>query len=110
MTHTVTLTIPDRLYSPIERLAKSANQSVETMLLNSLQSSLPALDRLPPDLAQDLSRLEMLDNDRLRQVMAECVSTQQQVQIEALLAKNQAGTLSAEERDRLDHLSMRRIK
>lgn len=104
MTHTVTLTIPDRLYSPIERLAKSANQSVETMLLNTLQSSLPALDRLPPDLAQELSRLEMLDNDRLRLVMAECVPTQQQVQIEALLAKHQAGTLSEEERGRLDHL------
>lgn len=104
MTHTVTLTIPDRLYSPIERLAKSANQSVETMLLNSLQSSLPALDRLPPDMVQELSRLELLDNDSLRQVMAECVPTQEQAQVEELLSKNQAGMLSKEERDRLDYL------
>ena len=73
MTQTITLNLPDKLYEPIQRMAQATNRSVETVLLTALQTSLPSLEGLPEELAQELIKLETLDNDKLRQILLEMV-------------------------------------
>ena len=104
MSQTVMLTLPDRLYQPLQRIAQATDQPVETVLLMALQASLPPLDGLPADLAQELARLEALDNGALRQVLLETVPLDQQQALEDLLQRNQAGELTQVERERLASL------
>ncbi len=104
MSQTVMLTLPDRLYQPLQRIAQATDQPMETVLLMALQASLPPLDGLPADLAQELARLEALDNGALRQVLLETVPLDQQQALEDLLQRNQAGELTQVERERLASL------
>ena len=98
---TVTLNLPDKLYQPLQRMAQATDQPMEIVLLTALQSSLPTLDGLPSDLAQELSELEAMDNDALRQVLLETVPPDQQQALEELLWRNQAGELTPSGRERL---------
>ena len=104
MSQIVTLTLPDKLFDPIQRIAQATDQSVETVLLNALQASLPSLDGLSPDLTQELVELEALDSDTLRQIMLEMVPIQEQQDLDTLLQQNQAGKLSETEQEELTHL------
>ncbi len=104
MPQTVTLDLPDNLYKPIQRIARATDQQVETVLLTALKTSLPPLDGLSADLAQELAGLESLDNDTLRQVLLETVADDQQKKLETLLYQNQAGTLTETEREQLAQL------
>jgi len=101
MPQTITLTLPDRLYQPVQRIARATHQPMETVLLTALQSSLPTLDGLPPDLAQELIELETWDNATLRQVLLETVPSDQQRALDELLQRNQAGELSPLEQEQL---------
>jgi predicted transcriptional regulator len=104
MSQTVTLTLPDKLYDPIQRIAQATDQSIETILLTALQASLPSLEGLSPELTQELVELEDLDNDNLRQVLLETVAIEQQEELDTLLHKNQAGELTQAEQEKLAHL------
>ncbi len=104
MSQSVTLTLPDRLFAPIERTARATQQPIESLLLTTLLASLPPLEGLSADLMQELTQLELLDNDALRKVMLETMPTEKHRALEALLYRNQAGTLSAAEHAELDEL------
>ncbi|MBE7557133.1 MAG: hypothetical protein HS126_39355 [Anaerolineales bacterium] len=104
MSQTVTLTLPDKLYDPIQRIAQATDQSVETVLLKALQTSLPPLEGLPADLIQELAQLEGLDDNTLRQVLLETVPIQQQQELDTLLQQNQANELTQAEREQLAQL------
>ena len=101
MSQTVTLTLPDKLYRPVQRAAQATRQPVEKVLLTALEASLPSLDGLPVDLADELAQMETLDNDALRQALLETVSIDQQQALEELLRRNQAGELTPGEREQL---------
>jgi hypothetical protein len=104
MSQTITITLPDKLYEPIQRIAQATDQSVENLLLTALQTSLPSLEGLPADLTQELMLLESLDNDTLQKIMLETIPVQQQEEIEALLQQNQANELTKPEHERLASL------
>ncbi len=104
MAQTITLNLPDRLYEPIQRIAQATDRSVEAVLLIALQTSLPSLDGLPEDLAQNLAELETLGDDTLRQLLLEMVPTDQQQALDALLQRNQAGEITEAERETLASL------
>lgn len=104
MTQTVTLTLPDRLYQPLVRMAQAMSRPVEDVLLNALQNTLPSLEGLPEPLVQELNALELLDNASLQRVLSETVPTAQQQKMEELLYRNQAEGLSLSERKRLQNL------
>ena len=101
MPQTVTLNLPDKLYQPLQRMAQATDQPMEIVLLTALQSSLPTLDGLPSGLAHELSELEMMNNDALRQLLLETVPSDQQQALDELLWRNQAGELTPSERERL---------
>jgi predicted transcriptional regulator len=101
MSHAVTLTLPDRLYEPVQRIAQATNQPLEAVLLTALQASLPPLEGLSADIANELAELEVLDDEALWGVMFEQVPEDEQEEIEDLLHRNQAGTSSEADRDQL---------
>jgi len=102
MTQTVTLELPHTIYLPARRMAKATSRPLEDMLVCALQASLPPLDGLPSELVDELVELESLDDESLRQVMVSRVPAAQQRELERLLRKNQAGTLTEQEREKLD--------
>ena len=63
--------------------------------------ALPTLEGLPPDVMQDLTALESLDDQALWRVMLETVPLDQQHQLHDLLTRNQAGLLTDPEREQL---------
>ena len=104
MAQTVTLELPQTIYLPARRMAEVTNRSLEDLLVSALKASLPPLDGLPSELIEDLVELESLDDESLRQVMVSKVPTGQQRELDRLLRKNQAGTLTEQERQKLDRL------
>jgi len=102
MAQTVTLELPQTIYLPARRMAEVTNRSLEDLLVSALKASLPPLDGLPSELVEDLVELESLDDESLRQVMVSKVPTAQQRELDRLLRKNQAGTLTKQERQKLD--------
>ncbi len=104
MSETITLTMPDSIFQPLQRAAQATNQPVEEMLLAALRASLPSLEGLPPEVAHDLTKLELLDDQALWRVILETLPVDRQQRIEELLLLNQAGTLSEMESEQLSEL------
>jgi hypothetical protein len=104
MAQTVILELPQTIYLPARRMAEATNRPLEDLLVCALKASLPPLDGLPSELAEDLVGLESLDDESLRQLMVSKVPAAQQRELDRLLRKNQAGTLTEKERQKLDHL------
>jgi hypothetical protein len=101
MPQTITLTLPDNVLQPVQRVAQTTQQSVEELLVTALQAALPTLEGLPPDVMQHLVALESLDDQALWRVMLETVSLDQQHQLHDMLLRNQAGGLTESEHEQL---------
>jgi hypothetical protein len=101
MPQTITLTLPDNVLQPVQRVAQATKQSVEELLVTALQAALPALEGLPPDVMQHLVALESLDDQALWRVMLETVPRDQQNRLHDLLLRNQADMLTASEHEQL---------
>jgi len=101
MPQTITLTLPDDVLQPAQRVAQATKQSVEELLVTALQAVLPTLEGLPPSVVQHLVALESLDDQTLWRVMLETVPLAQQHQLHDLLIHNQAGMLTDAEREQL---------
>ena len=101
MPRTITLTLPDDVLQPVQRVAQAIKQSVEELLVIALQAALPTLEGLPPDIMPHLIALESLDDQALWQVMLESVPLDQQHKLHDLLSRNQEGMLTDSERDQL---------
>ncbi len=101
MPQTITLTLPDTILQPAQRVAQATKQSVEELLVTALQAALPTLEGLPPDVVQHLVDLESLDDQALWRVMLATVPLDQQHQLHDLLLRNQAGMLTDAEREQL---------
>lgn len=102
--HQVTLKLPDSLYRPVSRLAQASQTPIEKVLLTALHSSLPPLEGLPSDLAEELVELEIQDSEKLRQVLLDIVPTDHQEKLDSLLYRNQQGTLTDAELEQLKNL------
>jgi hypothetical protein len=101
MPQTITLTLPDNIVQPAQRLAQATKQSVEELLVTALQAALPTLEGLPPAVVQHLVALESLDDQTLWRVMLETVPLVQQHQLHDLLSRHQAGMLTDAKREQL---------
>ncbi len=101
MPRTITLTLPDDVLQPVQRVAQATKQSVEELLVMALQAALSTLEGLPPDVIQDLTALESLNDQALWRVMLEMVPLDQQHRLHDLLARHQEGTLTDSEREQL---------
>jgi hypothetical protein len=101
MPKTITLTLPDNVLQPVQRVAQATKQSVEELLVAALQAALPPLEGLPSAVIQHLVGLESLDDQSLWRVMLETVPLDQQNLLHDLLVRNQADMLTDAEREQL---------
>ena len=104
MSQTVTLTLPDSFFQPIQRTAQATNQPIEELLLHALQASLPPLEGLPDDVIENLTALETQDDQSLWRVMGETVPAKLQRELSELLERQQSASLTAAEREKLTAL------
>ncbi|MDI6794458.1 MAG: hypothetical protein QME81_16595 [bacterium] len=104
MAQTVTLELPKTVYLPVSRMARATSRPLENILVCALKTSLPPLDGLPPELVEELVELESQDDESLWQVLASRVPAEQQRKLDRLLRENQAGTVTEQERQKLDQL------
>ena len=65
MPQTITLTLPDNVLQPVQRVAQATKQSVEELLVTALRAALPTLEGLPSGIVQHLVALESLNDQAL---------------------------------------------
>lgn len=96
---TVTLNVPDVLYTRLKRRAEQANRSVEAELLDVLATAVPVADELPADLAEALSPLALLDDEALRRAAHSRLAPEAAEQLEELHRKRQREGLTEVEEE-----------
>ena len=93
----VTLELPDTLYSQIVRRAEATHRSVEVELLEVLAQAVPASEELSPALAEAVEALETLDSSALRQIAQSTLAAEDAARMEELHLKRQSEGLTAAE-------------
>jgi|SRR5262245_18270754 len=102
-TETLTVAVPDQLLARIRDRARQANRSVEAEVLSVLSSVLPAELGLPPDLAEALAALDLLDESALRRAADSKLSAEASTELESLHFKERReGLTEAEDSRRRD--------
>ncbi|MBD2093430.1 hypothetical protein H6F67_26675 [Microcoleus sp. FACHB-1515] len=115
-TQRVTIDLPEAVFRQLVRIAQATHQPVENLVAQSVISNLPPdVDRAAPELQPELLRMQSLTNDELLAIAQAQVEPDQYELHAELLAKNEAGMLTLEERQDLavlrqaaDHLMLRK--
>lgn len=101
-TRIVTLQLPESLYTRLEQAARATHRSLDEVLLHSVQvGGPPRWDDAPAEFQADLAALDRLDDEALWRIARGRKAEDSLARHQALLDKNAAGGLSAEERDEL---------
>ena len=90
----VTLNVPSALYDRLERRAAQTHRTVEDVLLDASATAVPLADDLPPDLAEALSPLALLDDAALWRAARSHLSAEAAAELEALHLKRQREDLT----------------
>jgi hypothetical protein len=105
-TEMMTIQVPELLYRRLERLAALTHRPLESLVLQTLSSSIPPLpDDLPPPTRDALTALEDLGDDTLWQLTRSTFPDHQYEQFTALREQRRAGALTPDEQANLDRLT-----
>ncbi|MBI1278909.1 MAG: hypothetical protein GC179_12340 [Anaerolineaceae bacterium] len=103
--HPVTVTLPEALYAPISQIAEAKSQSVESVVVEQLQSVLSIkLPSLPSDEESELIAFKFLSDDTLRNIAREQMPNRLQDQMQRLMDRNNFGTITPQEHQQLTDL------
>jgi len=101
-TQTVTLQLPESLYTRLQQAARATRRSLDDVLLHAVQvGSPPRWDDAPAEFQADLAALDRLDDDTLWRIARSRKSEADMERYQDLLDKNANDRLSANERDEL---------
>lgn len=102
---TVAIQVPEAIYRRLERLAALSGQPLESLVMQTLSSTLPPLpDDLPPLARDALVELEQHSDAELQVLMRATFPTAQYDQFVELRTKQRTSTLTTDERVMLDSL------
>ena len=105
-TQTVIIHLPEHLLHQFQEAAREDDQSLESVLLQSIQGNRPpSLTTVPARVRSELHSLKTATDAQLWQVADSRISPETQVHLEWLLAKNQDGALTPVEQQELAQLS-----
>jgi len=111
----ITVKLPEEIYERVKRTAQGMRQPAEQALVSIVQAAIPSLEKVPPEYRPELEAMEALSDKELWSLAESQVSATQQRQLNRLLERNQAGTLTKRERQaltqlrtKLDRLMLRR--
>ena len=96
-TQTLTLHLPDQLYARLQQRAQESNRTLEAELLEVLSTAVPADESLPHPLAEDVARLDDMDDAELWQAARSRLSEEASAQLEDLHFERQREGLSESE-------------
>lgn len=103
---TVAIHVPQTLYHRLERLAALTQRPIESLVVQTLASTIPPLpDDLPPVMRDALIALESLSDDVLWQVVRSRFPDDQYHQFMELREKRRAGSMTKAEQVLLDQLT-----
>src|SRR6478609_8567611 len=104
-TETLEIHVPEGLYHRLERLAALTKRPIESLIVQTLSSSIPPLpDDLSPETRDALLALEDLSDDALWQMMNSTFPQERYERLSELREKRREGPLTDEERETLDQL------
>jgi len=100
MSTQITITLPDELYRNAERFASLANRDIASILVDTLQQTIPPISEtvlaLPP--------VKQLSDEALLELTQLELNPDDDIRLSVLLDKQQSGTLSHPEQSELQHL------
>jgi hypothetical protein len=95
----IRIQLPEPLFERVEEAARASRRNVSEMIVSALENTLPPLpEDLPLELATDLQRWALLDDEALRAIAHAFLPPKQQRRFTTLLRKAEAGRLNARER------------
>ena len=110
-TRAIRIQLSQRLYQRVEQTAHQTGYGVEEFIVSRLETGLPPLpDRLPPELAADLARWSLLDDEALLAIANAFLPAKQQRRYSTLLRKADAGLLDAHEQTEWDSLQQEYLR
>lgn len=100
-----------RLYKRVEQTAHRTGCGVSELIVSTLETRLPPLpDRLPPELAADLARWSLLDDEALLAIANAFLPSNQQRRYSTLLRQANAGRLNARAQSEWDALQQEYLR
>lgn len=104
-TRTVTLELPDGLYTRLQQTAQATDRSLDDLLLHAIEvGSPPRWEDAPAEFQADLAALDRLDDEALWRIARSRQTEADMERYQELLDKNANGVLSDDERDELEEL------
>ncbi len=103
-TKSVHVNLPSALYNRLKRRAEQTRRTVEAELLEVVATAVPIADELPPDLAEAISPLALLDDEALWRAARSHLPAEAASQMEELHLKRQREGLSEAEQQTLARL------
>jgi plasmid stability protein len=103
-TQTVTVHLPEGLYSQLRERAERWNRSIEAEMLDMLSSAMPSGPDLPAHIEEELSRLDLADDEAIRLAAQSHLSAEVAHQLEELHWKRQKQGLTEVETTTLANL------
>lgn len=93
-----TVTLPPDLYKKLQRQAQTTRQSVDHLVEDALQRSLPppVETTLPESLQSEFKAMESLSDDALWAIGQSTMNPDKVAMYDALLKRNREGTLTPE--------------
>ncbi len=100
-TQSLTVHLPDRLYSRLEERASDSNRTVEAELIEVLATAIPAEFEMPPELATELALLDQLDDASLWKLPREKLPAETSAHLEQMHLKQRGEGLNEPETNAL---------
>ena len=100
----ITVNLPSALYNRLKRRAEQTRRTVEAELLEVVATAVPIADELPPDLAEAISPLALLDDEALWRAARSHLPAEAASQMEEMHLKRQREGLSEAEQQTLARL------
>jgi len=101
---TVTIQLPKNVYERVRSAARVQRRPLENLLQDAVSAGLPLVDDLPPELADEMTTMTLLNDQALRQVAGRKMPAARQKKIDRLLDEKQAGQLNKVGQKELDIL------
>ncbi|MBD2492763.1 hypothetical protein [Nostoc sp. FACHB-280] len=100
MSTQITITLPDEIYQHAERFAKLANRDVASILADTIQLSIPSVRAE----VNHLEPVSVLANEQILALTELQMEPEQDSRLSELLERQQAGTITDNERPELQNL------
>jgi predicted transcriptional regulator len=100
MSTKITITLPDEIYQRAERFARLANRDIASILADTIQMSIPPVSTE----VNNLEPVTVLSNEQVLALTELQMEPEQDARLSELLERQQAGTITENERPELQTL------